>query len=652
VRNHVNKPRHGAHGGPGHQGHGGHEAEYRRRLLAVLVLSTPLLLLSQWVRPLLGLGGPKPLYAAAETALMLAIYLYGGLPFLKGAVEEARRLRPGMMTLVSLGISSAALYGVYEFLAGEEPSMALEMAFLVLVMLAGHWAEMKYSMRAAREIEALASLVPSMAHLLEGGAEREVPVSSLKPGDTVVVRPGERVPVDGVVVEGEALVDESLLTGESRPVYKGPGSRVVGGSLLVNGSLTVRAEKTGESTYVSQVVRLVREARETKTRIQTLADKGASVLTFTALGVGLASLVYWAGVNLGFAVERMVSVLVAACPHALGVGVPLAAIIVSLRGARRGILVRNRRAFERAAMARIVAFDKTGTLTRGELVVKGVEAYNGYSLDEVLLLAASVERVAEHPIARALLEYAEARGVKPVKAEGFRLVSGVGVRGLVEGKEVYVGGPALLRSLGVEAGEGDEQGVTVYVVVEGAVAGKVVLEDTMREEAFEAVERLRRMGVRTVMLTGDRRREAERVAAELGIDEVYAELKPEEKVGAVERLKAGGVVVMVGDGINDAPALTAADVGIAIGAGTQVAIESADVVLVGSDPRGVPESLELSRSLRRKMLGNVAWALAYNTSVMLLASGALAGFGLVIDPALGALAMTISDIVAAAISLR
>lgn len=631
-----------------------HLAEFKHRLIVTILLSIPLILLTPWVRGyLFPYLGENRLYSLMTTVLMLMIYLYGGYPFLKGMLDELKRLNPGMMTLVSLGITSATVYGLYEFIMGREPSMAFEMALLVAVMLAGHWAEMKYSLSASKALTELASLIPSVAHLLTNEGEVDVPVSELKPGDIVVIRPGERVPADGEVIKGRALVDESLLTGESKPVPKEPGSSVVGGSFVINGSLTVKIQKTGEEMFLSQVIRLVKEARETKTRVQTLADKGATVLTFAALGIGLASLAYWISFDVGFAVERMVAVLVASCPHALGVGIPLAAIVVSLRGAKKGILIRNRRAFENVAEANIVVFDKTGTLTTGRLKVREVVSFNNHNSDDVLFFAASIEKTAEHPIARAIVDFAKDKGIKPKDPEEFEVISGIGVRGVIDGREVYIGGPALLRSLNLNVDDDQNAGVIVYVVVDGQVVGKVVLEDYIRKESFDAVKSLKKMGLKVIMLTGDRIEEAERVSKGLGIDEFYAELKPQDKVDIIRKLKEdGNIVIMVGDGINDAPALTMADVGIAIGAGTQVAIESADVVLVKNDPRDVVDAIALSRTLRRKMLGNVAWAIIYNVSIMSLASGLFVGYGLLISPAMGAIVMAFSDIIAATISLK
>lgn len=644
---------HKAHHEHGH-GEGGHMEDFKRRLVVTALLSIPLILLTPWIRSyLFPHMGVSYLYSLTTTALMLMVYFYGGYPFLKGMLRELERLKPGMMTLVSMGITSATVYGLYEFAAGREPTMAFEMALLVVVMLAGHWAEMKYSLSASKALTELASLIPSVAHLLTDKGEVDVPSSELRPGDIVVIRPGERVPADSEVVGGSALVDESLLTGESKPVSKGPGSALVGGSLLINGSLTARVQRTGEEMFLSQVIRLVREAKETKTHVQTLADKGATFLTFAALGIGLASLAYWVSFDTAFAVERMVTVLVASCPHALGIGVPLAAIVVSLRGAKKGILVRNRRAFENAAKANVVVFDKTGTLTTGRLKVKEVVSFGDYSQDDVLFITASVEKAAEHPIARAIVDFAKNKGVEPEDPEVFEVISGIGVRGVVDGREVYVGGPTLLKSLGIKVDDDRDVGVVVYTVIDGRAVGKVVLEDSVRKESFDAVKSLKEMGLKVVMLTGDRREEAEKVARELGIDEFYAELRPQDKVDIIRELKENeNTVIMVGDGINDAPALTVADVGVAIGAGTHVAIESADVVLVKNDPRDVVHAISLSNMLRRKMFGNVAWAIVYNVAAMSLASGLFAGYGLVLSPAGGALLMAFSDIIAATISLR
>ena len=636
--------------------HRKHIKYYEKRLAVVLVLSLVLLPFTGFLRSAIpSLAVLKPIASPVMILLTVVIYAYGGWPFIKGMVSEVRMRRLGMMTLVSLGITSATLYSLLEFLGGREPSASSEVSFLVLVMLTGHWAEMKYAARASRALEELASLLPPHAHLIVDGEVKDVPLEKLKPGDKTLVKPGERIPADGVVVKGRANVDESLLTGEAKPVLKEPGSEVIGGSLNMDGALVVEVKKTGKETFLHQVICLVRQAQESRTRIQTLADKGAMVLTYVAVAIAVISLAYWITYDMGFAVERMVAVLVAACPHALGIGVPLSAIVTSLRGALKGILIRNRKAFEQAAKVDAVLFDKTGTLTKGELRVVEVRVLDDkFSEEEVLRYAASVERVSEHPIAKAIVDYAESQGVKLEEVSKFEVIAGVGIRGSVASREVYVGGPALLQELGYPAPATSEtSGVGVYVIVDNKPVGEIILRDTLREEAFEAIHQLRRMGVKVLMLTGDRRSEAERVAKSLGLDAFYAELRPEDKVRMVEKLQAEGhIVAMVGDGINDAPALAKANVGVAIGAGTQVAIESADVVLVRNDPRDLVTVLSLSREMQEKMKANVGWTILYNVCVMIAASGALASIGLVLTPTIGASLMALSDIVAITISIR
>ena len=638
-----------------HEPYRKHEEYYRGRLVVSLLLALPLVLLvNPLVKPLLELILSRTLIPGLTLLLMLTMYFYGGWPFLKGMYEEATRRRPGMMTLVSLGITASLVYGFIEVLLGEYPTMGGELVFLILVMLTGHWIEMKHSVSAFKALKELASLVPSHATLITNGALTEVPLSEIKEGDLVLARPGERVPADGLIVSGKAHMDESLLTGESKPVLKKKGDNVLGGSLNLDGAITIAVERTGERTFLAQVMKLVEQAYKSKTAIQTIADRGAMWLTIVAIIVATISLVYWLRYDFRFAVERMVTVLVAACPHALGIGVPLAAIVTSSKGARRGILIRNRRAFEHAVKTDTVVFDKTGTLTEGKLTVREIVSLSGVKVDRIIEMAAAVEALSEHPIAQAIIEYAENLGIKARSCEEFQAISGVGVRGIVDGVEVFVGGPVLLKYLSLPSPISEPlEGTVVYVVADKKLLGKIALDDVIRKESSEAINKLMKRGLEIVMLTGDNRKTAERVARELGIDKFFAELTPRDKVEIIERLKKEGhIVTMVGDGVNDAPALVTADLGVAIGAGTQVAIESADVILVRNDPRDAIEVLTFSRDMRRKMLLNTVWTLGYNTMIITLATGLLLKFGLILTPTLGAIAMALSDIVAIMISVH
>jgi P-type Cu2+ transporter len=633
---------------------GGMAADFRRRFVVCLALTVPILVLSPTLASLLGL---RPLtFPGADlvsAVLATAIYLYGGRPFLTGFVGELRARTPGMMTLVAVAITVAWAYSIAVVLGLRGEVFFWELATLVDVMLLGHWVEMRATGEASRAVESLARLVPAEAHRLrDDGSAEDVPVAELRAGDRVLVRPGEKVPADGEVAEGASDVDESLLTGESRPVPKAPGDPVIGGAVNGEGALVVRVTHTGEDSFLAQVIALVRDAQASRSRTQDLADRAAAALTVVALGGGALTFVAWlafARAPLAFALERSVTVMVIACPHALGLAIPLVVALSTAIGARSGLLVRDRGAFESARDVRAVLFDKTGTLTQGRFGVAEVLPLAGASREEVLRLAAAVESRSEHPIARAL---AEAVPAPPAVAD-FRALPGVGAEAVVDRRRVAVLSPRAASDRGVpeppEAARLASAGYTLaYVLADGALVGVVALADIVRPESREAVAQLRAMGVRTLMLTGDSSAVAGRVAAELGIDEYFAEVLPAEKAARIREVRERGVMTaMVGDGVNDAPALVAADVGIAIGAGTDVAIESADVVLVRSDPRGVPALLRLSRVTYRKMRQNLGWAVGYNLVALPLAAGVLARVGILLSPAVGAALMAVSTVVVA-----
>jgi Cu2+-exporting ATPase len=590
-------------------------------------------------------------------ALSTVVYGYGGWPFLTGLVEEARARRPGMMTLVAMAITVAFVYsvGVVFGLPGE--AFFWETALLVDLMLVGHWVEMRSVMGAGRALEELARLMPAEAHRLGAdGQPEDVPVAALRPGDRVLVRASEKVPADGVVVEGASAVNEAMLTGESVPVEKAAGDEVIGGSVNGTGSLVVEVARTGEASYLAQVVRLVREAQETKSRTQALADRAARLLTVVALTVGALTLAGWllAGAGLAVAVERAVTVMVISCPHALGLAIPLVVAVSTSLAAGRGLLVRNRTAFEQARLLDTLVFDKTGTLTEGRFGVTDVLPFGGAPPEDVLRLAAAVEAGSEHPIAAGILETARARGLAVPAATDFRALPGQGVEATVEGSRVAVLSPSAVAEshpeVPTEEAErlGCEGKTVVFVVRDGVPAGALALADVIRASAREALRTLHQMGVEAVMLSGDKREVAEWVGRALGLDRVVAEVRPEEKAAHVARLQAAGRRVgMAGDGVNDAPALARADVGIAIGAGTDVAIEAADVVLVDSDPRNAADVIRLSRATYRKMVQNLWWAAGYNVVAIPLAAGAFAWAGVVLSPAVGAVLMSLSTVIVA-----
>jgi P-type Cu2+ transporter len=648
---------HGAHGG--HGGHGDHAAQFRDRFWLSLLLTIPVVAYSEMVQEWLGFTPPHfPGSQWVAPVLGTIVFLYGGRPFLEGGLAELRSRQPGMMLLISLailvafGASVATLFGVFDL------EFWWELALLIVIMLLGHWLEMRALGQASSALDALAALLPDAAERVTGDGVETVPIDQLAVGDMVLVRPGSRVPADGVVVDGVAELDESMITGESRPVPKGEGARVVAGTVVTDSALRVRVDAVGEETALAGIRRLVEQAQTSRSRAQALADRAAALLFYFAVGAGILTLAVWLALGEpDQAIERTVTVLVIACPHALGLAIPLVIAISTALAARNGILVKDRLALERMRTVDAVLFDKTGTLTKGEPQLSGVVAVDGDE-DRLLRLAAAVEADSEHPLARAIVAEARARadGDLP-QANDFQSITGRGVQARVEGATVAVGGPALLRQLELaepevladQVGVWKQRGATVlYVVREDKVVGALSLEDAVRPESRQAVEELHRLGKRVVMITGDARQVAEAVAAELGVDEVFAEVLPEDKDAAVADLQRRGLkVAMVGDGVNDAPALARADVGIAIGAGTDVAIESAGVVLASDDPRGVLGALRLSQASYRKMLQNLGWATGYNLVAVPLAAGVLAWAGLTLAPAVGAILMSASTIVVA-----
>jgi Cu2+-exporting ATPase len=650
------QPGHGQH--PGHGGHGDHAARFRDRFWWSLALSVPVVAYSEMVQEWLGFTPPQfPGSQWVAPVLGTVVFVYGGRPFLEGGLAELRSRQPGMMLLISLailvafGASVATLFGVFDL------EFWWELSLLIVIMLLGHWLEMRALGQASSALDALAALLPDEADLVTAEGARSVPVSDLTVGDLVLVRPGGRVPADGVVVDGAAELDESMITGESRPVPRGEGDRVVAGTVVTDTALRVRVDAVGEETTLAGIRRLVSQAQTSRSRAQALADRAAALLFWFALGAGVLTLVVWLALgDPDQAIERTVTVLVIACPHALGLAIPLVIAIATGLAARNGVLVKDRLALERMRTVDAVLFDKTGTLTTGKPTVSGVAAVDG-DTDGLLAVAAAVEADSEHPLARAIVAEARARAGDPPPAGDFRSMTGRGVQATVEGATVAVGGPALLRDL--ELAEPEEladqidgwrgRGATMlFVVRDDKVVGALSLEDEVRPESRQAVLDLHGLGKRVVMITGDARQVAEAVAAELGVDEVFAEVLPEDKDQTVAGLQGRGLkVAMVGDGVNDAPALARADVGIAIGAGTDVAIESAGIVLAANDPRGVVGVLRLSQASYTKMLQNLGWATGYNLVAVPVAAGALAWAGITLAPAVGAILMSASTIVVA-----
>jgi Cu2+-exporting ATPase len=648
---------HGATHATGHDRHAGHSvAMFRDRFWLSLLLTIPVIIWSE--DPQMWLGYTAPVFPGSEwlpAILGTIVFLYGGPVFLRGGLGELRDRRPGMMTLISMAILVAFATSWAGTLGWFDVEIWWELATLITIMLLGHWLEMRSIAQAQGALAALAALLPDTAERVTPAGVETVALGALVIGDVVLVRPGTRVPADGVVVEGLADVDESMITGESRAVAKGVGDRVIAGTVAAGGSLRVSIDAVGESTALSGIMRLVAAAQASASRAQALADRAAAMLFYVALAAGALTLVVWIALgDVEGALLRTATVLVIACPHALGLAIPLVIAIATSLGARNGLLVKDRLALERARELDVVIFDKTGTLTLGEPVVAAIAAIDGRTEDEVLRLAAAVETDSEHPLARAIVDAAAARGVAVPVAAAFESMAGRGARAVVDGRRIEVGGPRLLDDAGATALEasiawGAEGRTVLHVLVDGEVIGALSLEDAIRPESKEAVDRLHALGVRVAMITGDAQAVADSVARRLGIDEVAAQVLPADKAAAVERFQAGGRrVAMVGDGVNDAPALATADVGIAIGAGTDVAVESAGIVLVRSDPRDVVGAIRLSRASYAKMVQNLVWATGYNVVAIPVAAGVLVPWGFDLPMAAGAVAMSLSTIIVAA----
>jgi Cu2+-exporting ATPase len=646
-----------------HESHEGHEhhahmvQDFRKRFWISLILTIPVLLLSPLVQGLLGIEEiiAFPGDAYVLFALSSIVFFYGGYPFAKGSFQEIGKGQPGMMTLIIVAISAAYFYSSAVTLGLPGKLFFWELVTLIDIMLLGHWIEMRSVMGASRALEELVRLMPSEAHkLLPNGSIVDIPLSKIIKGERVLIKPGEKVPTDGEVVEGETSINEAMITGESAPVVKKPGEHVIGGSINGEGSITVEVQKVGKESFLSQMIELVREAQESKSKTQDLANRAAKWLTFISLSVGTITFVVWyaiLGSEFGFALERTITVMVITCPHALGLAIPLVVAVSTAKSAKNGLLIRNRASFERARNIEAIIFDKTGTLTEGRFGVTDVLSFdNQVSNEEILNYAASVEVHSEHPIARGIVE--SARETYPVKE--FKAIPGKGAEGKVNGKNVKVVSPGYLRENAIDIQDEridrlSTQGKTVvYLISDGTVKGAIALADIIRLESKKAVARLKEMGIRSMMLTGDNRKVAQWVSEEIGLDEYFAEVLPKDKSEKIKEVQSRGITVaMTGDGVNDAPALAQADVGIAIGAGTDVAVETADIILVRSNPLDVAAILKLSKATYRKMIQNLIWATGYNAFAIPLAAGVLAGTGIVLGPALGAVLMSLSTVIVA-----
>lgn len=634
---------------------------FRRKFWLSAALTIPVLVYAESIQDWFGFTAPEFTGSGLiPPVLSTIIFFYGGDVFLRGAWHEVRDRAPGMMTLISLAIVVAFGYSVATEIGLPGEPLYWELATLVAIMLLGHWIEMSSVQRASSALDELAKLLPDTAERIEGDQPVEVPVTELKVGDVILIRPGASVPVDGEIISGESSLNEAMMTGESEPVRKGPGDAVIGGTINGEGSLRVRVTKVGDETTLSGIMRIVEEAQSSRSRTQALADRAAFWLTIIAISAGIITFLSWwlfSAESEAFAISRTVTVLVIACPHALGLAIPLVVAISTSLSASNGLLVRNRLALELARDIDTVVFDKTGTLTRGEHGVTSLVTVAGFDENDALRYAAAIEGDSEHPIARAIRNAAREADVEPARAEDFESISGRGVLGRVDGHRVAVGGPRLLEHLEISPGEeiqnltgswGAEGQATIYLIIDDDVRAAFAIQDVIREESYDAVRAIKEQGMQVAMITGDSEAVARRVADELGIDEFFAQVLPEHKADKVKELQEQGRrVAMVGDGVNDAPALVTADIGIAIGAGTDVAIESADIVLVSDDPRAIVSIIKLSQATYRKMLQNLGWATGYNILAIPLAAGVLAPWGFILIPAVGALLMSASTVIVA-----
>ncbi|URW80916.1 copper-translocating P-type ATPase [Xiashengella succiniciproducens] len=645
---------HSEHSGSGHDKHAGHNiADFWKRFVICSIVSIPVLALSHMIQQWLGFEvtfeGDKYVLALLSTF----IFLYGGYPFLKGLYDEVKDKAIGMMTLIGVAITVAWAYSVAITFGLQGMDFYWEMVTLIDIMLIGHYFEMKSVMGASRSLELLVKMMPSTAHHIKDGNIHDMPVSQLKIDDMVLVKPGEKVPVDGIVIEGESYVDESMLTGESKPVKKEKDSKVIGGAVNSNGSLTIRVVSIGKDSYLNKVVKLVEDAQKIKSKTQNFADRAAKVLTFVALGGGVITFVVWLllGFPFVFALERMVTVMVISCPHALGLAVPLVVAISTSISAQKGLLIRNRTAFENARLITTIVFDKTGTLTKGSHELQEVKVLgNGFDKNELLRLASGVEQHSEHYIAAGFLRKVKELKIKIPKAENFNYLPGKGLEGNVEGKEIKVVGPNYLKEQNISVTDttNDFTGTVVYILIDKEVAGYFTFSDQIRESSFEAIQILKEASIKNLLLTGDNEKVAKKVCDELKMDGYIANVLPHDKLEKVKELQTKGeYVAMTGDGVNDAPALAQADVGIAVGSGTDVAAETADIILVNSDPKDIANLILFGKATYNKMIQNLWWAAGYNILAIPLAAGVLYKWGFMLSPAIGAVLMSLSTIVVA-----
>jgi Cu2+-exporting ATPase len=650
----YNHDHHTENGAGDHDKHAGHNvSDFWKRFVICSIVSIPVLALSHMIQEWLGFelvfSGDKYVLAILSTF----IFLYGGYPFLKGLFDEVKDRAIGMMTLIGVAITVAWAYSAAITFGLQGMDFYWEMATLIDIMLIGHYFEMKSVMGASRSLELLVKMMPSTAHHVVDGNIHDMPVSHLKIDDVVIVKPGEKIPIDGIVIEGESYVDESMLTGESKPVKKEKDNKVIGGAVNSNGSLTVKVTSTGKDSYLNKVVKLVEDAQKIKSKTQTFADRAAKVLTFVALGGGVITLVVWLalGFPFVFALERMVTVMVISCPHALGLAVPLVVAISTSISAQKGLLIRNRTAFENARLITTIIFDKTGTLTKGTHELQDVKVLNPKFDDkELLRFASGIEQHSEHYIATGLMRKVKELNIAIPKGKNFNYLPGKGLEGIIEEKEIKVVGPNYLKEQNIIITEIEDEftGTVVYILIEKEIAGYFTFSDQIRESSFEAIQILKDAGIKNLLLTGDNEKVAKKVSDELNMDGFIANVLPHEKLEKVKELQEKNeFVAMTGDGVNDAPALAQADVGIAVGSGTDVAAETADIILVNSDPKDIANLILFGKATYNKMIQNLWWAAGYNILAIPLAAGILYQWNIMLSPAVGAVLMSLSTIVVA-----
>ncbi len=649
---------HNEHEGHDHHDHHAHMAQdFIKRFWISLALSLPIIALSPMIQGFLGVRDALSFSGDIYVSFILSsiVFFYGGWPFLTGLIDELKKKQPGMMTLIAIAISVAYIYSTLVVFFVDGKIFFWELVTLVDIMLIGHYIEMKSVMSASKALEELAKLMPSEAHLVqEDGSTKDVALKELKSGDRVLIKPGEKIPADGIVIKGNSSVNESLMTGESKPVSKSDGDEVIGGSLNGEGSLTIEINRTGKDSFLSQVIDLVKQAQDSKSRTQDLANRAAFWLTMIALGAGFLTFFIWTAFtteDFVFALERTVTVMVIACPHALGLAVPLVVAVSTNLAAGNGFLIRNRTAFEEARKLGAVIFDKTGTLTKGVFEVTDIVNYtNDYKDERLLQLAASLEQNSEHPIAQGIVKASD----ELLEIEDFNSITGKGIEGKVDGLPIKVVSPGYLKEQDIDQPDDQYQNLSsqgktvVFLIIEEKLVGAIALGDTIREDSRKAIEQLHEMGIQCIMLTGDNKQTAAYVAKELGLDDYFAEVLPNEKADKIKEVQSRGLkVAMTGDGVNDAPALAQADVGIAIGAGSDVAVETGDIILTQSNPKDVASLVALAKATYKKMVQNLWWATGYNALAIPLAAGVLYSYGIILNPALGAGLMSLSTVIVA-----